>query len=435
MNPPDRLAGDAVGVASDAVGQTWSLSGFSGRVGVGRRDITPPDGIFMRCWGPATRDTAAGVHRPMTLTALAVLAEGSDPLIIVSADLGWWQRVEDEDRVRGGLLRELALSEERVLFHLSHTHAGPGLCGDDAERPGGHLIAPYLDSVRDAAVEAAREAIASAEPGTLDWAEGSCDLATNRELRLGSRYFVGFNPHEEADRTVLVGRASRADGEIIATLVNYACHPTTLAWQNGLISPDFVGAMRELVEGETRGAPCLFLQGASGDLGPREQYVGDTSVADRHGRRLGHAVLSTLIGMPAPGRGLRLAGTIESGAPLAEWVETESHPDESVEAMLIRMPVELVPLPTEEELARRWAGVSERSRAERLLRAARVRAIFEFLASGVSRLGVAAGICGSRRAAGRGLLGSAAAPPGRASRARDRRPQRHQRPRLGLPPS
>ena len=102
------------------------------------------------------------------------------------------------------------------------------------------------------------------------------------------------------------------------TVVNYACHPTTLAWENTLISPDYVGAMREVVEGET-GAPCLFLQGASGDLGPREGYVGETTVADRNGRQLGFAALSGLEALPAPGTYFEYAGPVVSGAVLGTW--------------------------------------------------------------------------------------------------------------------
>jgi hypothetical protein len=362
---------------SSTVSSTWALPGFSGRLGAAQRDITPPPGIFMRCWGTATHETAAGIHRPMMLAALAVLPAGADPLVLVTADLGWWQRVEDEQHVRGALLEELRLTEERVLFHLSHTHACAGLCTDDAGRPGGHLIGPFLEAVKEAAVAAAREAIASAVPGTLEWARGSCDLATNRDLRIGDRYFVGFDPDAEADTTLLVGRACDRDGRMLATLVNYACHPTTLAWQNELISPDFVGAMRELVQAETAGAPCLFLQGASGDLAPREQYVGDTAVADRHGLRLGHAVVSTLVGMPPAGTGLRLSGTLESGAPLALWTEAAAELDDRAGALMVRVPVELERLPTAEELAASWAEVGDHSRTERLLRAARVRAIYE----------------------------------------------------------
>jgi hypothetical protein len=74
----------------------WSHPGFAGAVGVARRDITPPPGIFFRCWGPATLDVPRGVHRPLTLTALALIDEGEPPLVLVAADLGWWQQVEDE---------------------------------------------------------------------------------------------------------------------------------------------------------------------------------------------------------------------------------------------------------------------------------------------------------------------------------------------------
>jgi hypothetical protein len=104
----------------------------------------------------------------------------------------------------------------------------------------------------------------------------------------------------------------------VATLVNYACHPTTLAWENTLISPDYPGAMREVVEAVT-GAPCVFLQGASGDLGPREGFVGDPAVADRNGRQLGHAALAALEALPPPGTRYCYAGPVVSGATLGTW--------------------------------------------------------------------------------------------------------------------
>src|SRR5581483_9438600 len=107
------------------------------------------------------------------------------------------------------------------------------------------------------------------------------------------QFVCGFNPGGPVDDTVLVGRITGDDGRMIGTVVNYACDPTTLAWENTLISPDYVGAMREVVEQAT-GAPCQFLQGASGDIGPREGFVGDVAVADRNGRQLGYAALVAL---------------------------------------------------------------------------------------------------------------------------------------------
>ena len=103
-----------------------------------------------------------------------------------------------------------------------------------------------------------------------------------------------------------------------ATFVNYACHPTTLAWENQLISPDFPGAMREVVEAAT-GAPCVYLQGASGDLGPREGYSGDVKLADRNGRQLGYAALSIYESLAPAGTRFEYAGPVVSGATLGAW--------------------------------------------------------------------------------------------------------------------
>jgi hypothetical protein len=158
------------------------------------------------------------------------------------------------------------------------------------------------------------------------YATGRCGLAADRDFfdELRGRYVCGFNPEKPADDTVLVARLDDAEtGATIATVVNYACHPTTLAWQNTLISPDFVGAMRDVVEQSTGGgdAPCLFLQGASGELAPREQYVGDTATADRNGRQLGHAAAAALASLPPKGSGTRLAykGPVVSGTLLGTW--------------------------------------------------------------------------------------------------------------------
>ena len=61
---------------------------FAGRIGVARSDITPPAGIYCRNWGAATHDVAEGIHRPLTLTALAILSTDAkdDPLVLIDAE-------------------------------------------------------------------------------------------------------------------------------------------------------------------------------------------------------------------------------------------------------------------------------------------------------------------------------------------------------------
>lgn len=64
-------------------------------------------------------------------------------------------------------------------------------------------------------------------------------------------------------------RVDRADGKPLAVLVNYACHPVVLGWDNLQYSADYPGVMMKTVEQAFDGVPlCFFLQGASGDINP-----------------------------------------------------------------------------------------------------------------------------------------------------------------------
>jgi hypothetical protein len=277
-------------------------------IGVARRDVTPPRTVHARCWGAAVSDFMDGVHRPFTLTALTV----GETAALVALDGSWWRTRADEWAVREGAARALGIPAEAIFLALSHTHAGPTL---SADVPGG---AAYLETVRQAIVSAVTEARQTAEAATIEWAVGRCDLATHRDLPEpgGPGTLVGWNPEVQADDTVSIARVMGEGGEIRAVLVHYACHPTTLGPGNRLLSPDYIGAMQETVESDIA-APCLFVQGASGELSPAEQYSADPALADRHGRRLGYAVLSALEGMGPPGTRLTYDRRLDSGAPLA----------------------------------------------------------------------------------------------------------------------
>jgi hypothetical protein len=352
--------------------------GFSGWIGAARADITPPPGIYARNWGAAEHDAARGVHRPLFVTALAIResADG-DPLVIVDADLGWWRNLELERRFRRSILEELKLDESRFLFALAHTHAAPPLTDQvEQEWEGGEMLVPYLEQVREATIDAASRAIESARPATLEWHTGRCGLAAARDLldpADHSRRICGFDPDAEADDTLVTGRVSDESGNTIAVISSYACHPTTLAWDNELISPDFVGAMRETIESDIDGALALFLQGASGELAPRYQYVGDPAVADGHGRELGHAVLSTLSAMEPPGNQLAYSGVRESGAPLAVWKREACSHSRRLDATLDEIELPLKDWPSAADLEVERAAASDRFIDERLRRKRDIR--------------------------------------------------------------
>lgn len=297
------------------------------RFALAHADITPPAGIYHRMWGAANHEQATGVHRPLRAT-VAVFApiEGPGRQILLALDHCVLGATEHKNLVaRTAAIGGVNAGEILVVF--SHTH-GAGLMGlDRAELPGGDRIPPYLDFLGEAAGLLVKEALASLAPASIVYGTGRCALGTHRDFWDGSQFVCGHNPGVPVDDTVVVARVTADDGTTAATVVNYACHPTTLAWENSLISPDYIGAMRELVERET-GAPCLFLQGASGEVGPKEGFVGDPAVADRNGRELGYAALSTLTSLPKAGTNFVYAGPVVSGATLGAWKHVTLSPED-----------------------------------------------------------------------------------------------------------
>jgi hypothetical protein len=161
-------------------------------------------------------------------------------------------------------------------------------------------------------------------------------------------------------------------GESLATLVNYACHPTTLAAENRLISPDFVGSMREVIQTRYPG-PCLFLQGASAELSPRECHHASTEIADKNGRELGFAALSTLEGMLPSGKALQFEGVQESGAPLAIWKRCSHAVPTKIEVQQLNVELELKKLPSLAQIETDLKACQDRALAERLSRERLIR--------------------------------------------------------------
>jgi hypothetical protein len=348
---------------------------FRGRIGFAQTAITPPVGIYARLWGSATHDTAEGVHRPMLATCVALQSEVTGvELVLVTLDaVALWQ--EEADRIRAAVLARFGLTPPQVMLHPSHTHSSPMLARRHADRPGGPLIAPYLDSLPATCCELIAAARAASFPGILGWAYGTCGLAYNRDAvdPPSGRGVCGLNTQRPADDTLLVGRVSDASGRTRGVLVNYACHPVSLGGANRLLSPDYIGPMRAVIEHETE-APCVFLHGASGDLTPRRSYEATIDAAEQNGRELGFAALATLSGMLPPGRRLNYLGIEESGTALGIWRSGDKTDVSSVlEAETLEVRLALKEYPPRETIVARMQACTERFELERLERMLAIR--------------------------------------------------------------
>jgi hypothetical protein len=230
---------------------------------VGRVDITPPIGIDMV--GFAARGPSTGVHDPLTATAL-VLGCGETHAAVVACDL---IDLDDDhvDAVTTEIHKRSGMTRENILFCCSHTHYGPRLgAASAADLPDD--VKAYRANLNYILAGLIAETATRLVPVKVGVGKGSCDVNINRRERLpNGKIKLGKNPGGFVDREVIVVRIVDDEGRPIAALVNYACHGVCLGGRWRLISSDFPGALRQVVE-EVTGAKALYLQGATGNMNP-----------------------------------------------------------------------------------------------------------------------------------------------------------------------
>jgi hypothetical protein len=114
---------------------------------------------------------------------------------------------------------------------------------------------------------------------------------------------------------------------------------------NRLITPDYPGMVRQVVEGAT-GATALFLQGAAGNVHAVVDFVGDAAVYRRLGAILGHEAARVALGLRTVPRRERFLRVMESGAPLGIYAdEPAGEPDGTlrVATQAVRLPLREYP--------------------------------------------------------------------------------------------
>jgi hypothetical protein len=152
------------------------------------------------------------------------------------------------------------------VIACSHTHYGP--LTEPCREEQAPQVESYLANLVHLLAGAVAMARATAVPCRLSYGEGQVGIGINRRERTADgQIILGQNPSGPVDPRVAVLRIDGVDGQPLAVVLNYACHPVSLGSQCTDISADFPGTARQLVEEQT-GATCLFLQGAAGNINP-----------------------------------------------------------------------------------------------------------------------------------------------------------------------
>ena len=242
------------------------------KAGAGRSDITPPVGIAHAGWGAQTHQVSEGNDMPLYVTALA-LSNADLQVAIVDIDIAILTIAQDAE-MRDLITQRTGIPGDNIRISYSHTHSAPATFSDWLTE-GMELVEQWLRDLPGAAADAVAQAIEAQVPAVPSFGVGKCDININRKpADDAGNLFTGRNWQGFVDRSVEVVGLDDMDGDPVATLVNYACHPTIMGHLNKWVTPDFPGPMRRVVE-QTVGGTCLFLQGASGNQGPVDGFTGE----------------------------------------------------------------------------------------------------------------------------------------------------------------
>jgi Neutral/alkaline non-lysosomal ceramidase, N-terminal len=262
------------------------------RAGYAKADITPTGPVMMGGYG-LRGSPSDGIHGHDRLYARALIFEASGVRVaFLEADVIIIRR---GDLFRRRVSEATGIPVANILLGDAHNHAAPS--------PNGELKTDYDRQFNDGLIKAAKEAVANIQPVRIAAGSGHSRIGMNRRQvqpadsdsyltfdenaasqsfgkyktdhpvmihHFGGVVRLGANPLGPIDDAVQVVRLDTAAGKPMAVMIHYACHGTTLGGRNSKISGEWMGRMQAYVEKQFPGLGAIYIQGAAGDINPRE---------------------------------------------------------------------------------------------------------------------------------------------------------------------
>lgn len=244
------------------------------RVGASQKEIDPDgDSLFMA--GGKPDRPFIDVHDTLYVKAVHV-SNGTDDVTILSFDCIGLLLPTLED-----IRRELSLilpsfHTANIVMGSTHTHAGPdvvGIWGRDQAHSG--VNDAHMRKIVRQAVAAITDAYRKRTPALLEYATGVH----------GEDWVKNISEPGEVDRSLTVIRFRSVQGVNIATLTNFACHPTIMDDATRSASADYVWGYYQRLD-SLQGGVNMFLQGSIGGWIQPEDVPSNFDNAYFYGSRL-----------------------------------------------------------------------------------------------------------------------------------------------------
>lgn len=344
------------------------------RAGAARRVVNPPLGTRQtgfRLFG----NPVQAIESDLTATALVLAADDGEKVVIVGIDLSIigidlsLHGLRPGQVIRRQVASALDIPVEHVLLNTSHAHSGvalPDLAPDTEEQL--ELKERFRTILAQGIVEAALEADRRLQPARLGTGWGRSDIGVYRRERRDGRLVLGEVPSHPIDDSVGVIRVDDLEGNAIAVVFRFSAHPVTMGSRSMVVSSDFPGPARAVVEAHLGGL-ALFLQGCAGNLNTRVGIgyeVDCRETKNRVGLQLGGEVLRVAAAIRTNTRpGARRALGNIPNILFTPWEPVPAAGATHLAAAEVAVPLDYAELPSAEEAARvraRWAEELERRR-------------------------------------------------------------------------
>lgn len=230
--------------------------------GISKSDITPELGCLL--YGYPRERHAEKISDRLSVGA-AAMKKGDTTVLLMNTELCAFN-VEACDVIRKTVSDAVGVDCDNIVYSVTHTHSGPVT---HTSLGWGEADASYINDVLiPASVRAAKNALEAMVPAYMSVGRTECMAGINRrQVMDDGRVELGQNPDGPYDPTMVAISFKSEDGKNLGTIIHFACHPT-VAGSNFSITRDWPGIMIDAVEEKT-GAPCIYFNGAEGDVGPR----------------------------------------------------------------------------------------------------------------------------------------------------------------------
>lgn len=248
-------------------------------------------------YGYASRKTESeGVAGRLKASALVIGDDtGDGPVVLLAVDSG-----SVPPRLQAEVFRRLSektgLRRERFMLCNSHTHSGPNIKGADSlEGEQREHIDQYAALLTDRLERVVLDAFAARVEARLDRTQGQVDVAANRRVLTDGKW-SGFGAVADGavDHSLPLLRVTDTRGKLLAVLLNYACHNTTLRGNFMRIHGDWAGCAQEYIEADHPGCVALITIGCGADSDPCPH--GTVELCQQHGRAMADEVTRLLAG-------------------------------------------------------------------------------------------------------------------------------------------